>query len=184
MSCTSLLSGAINANCPATPKGFEQDANIYNKAEIETLTYDVTTGLCSSIVMKTGKKGYPLTIRGLKPFESFKTNGVQKPFGMQFESEVSLIIIGNTPASSAIVKILTQGEFVLIINQKGVIDNSRNAIVGLETGLIATGSTLEPYSDNGGWVVPMKESMKDAAGVFVYNTDRATTDAMIAATLD
>lgn len=184
MSCTSLLSGAINAGCPATPKGFEQDAYIYNKADIESTVYDVTTGLCSSIIMKSGKKGYPVTVRGLQPFKEFKVNGVQKSFGMQFDADVSIIVLGNTPTASASVNVLTKGEFVLMLTQKGVSDSSKYPVIGIESGLIANGATLEPYGDNGGWVVPMKESMREASGLFVWITDLATTNALIAATLD
>jgi len=184
MSCTSLISAAINPNCPATPKGFEQDASIYNKADIETVVYDVTTGLVTSIIMKSGKKGYPVTIRGTQPFKEFKVTGEQKNYGMMFKGEVSIIVLGNTPNAAATVNVLTKGEFVLLLTQKGVSDSSKYPIIGIESGLIADSASLEPYGDNGGWIVPMSESMREAAGLFVWITDLATTNALIAATLD
>lgn len=186
MTCSDLLTSSINANCPTTPKGFEPVGYLYNRSEIDFVNsaYDVTTGKITEFLMKSTAKGYPVTIRGLQPYKEVKVTGEMKPYGIMFNAEASITVLGNTPATSVVVNILTKGEFVLVLVQKGVQDESKYFCLGWESGLIADSATLEPYGDNGGYIVPMKETMRQAPALFVWKTNLATTDALIASTLD
>ena len=180
MACVTKLGSPINSGCPTPNRGFKQIAWIGNTEEIETKTYDVDTAICSDLLMASGKKFYPVEIRTKKPFDATKITGVEKLFGFLFDNETEVIVVGNSPTSSAIVNILSKGLFTMIFEQKGIEDNSKYPIIGVEVGLSMSAAALEPYGDKGGWSITLKEEMCESAGMFLWNTNIATTDALVA----
>ncbi len=178
MSCTNKIGAAINAGCPTPNRGFAEEVLIANFDEIATKTFNVDTAIASDIVMGAGKKFYSAFMQTKKPFDGTKITGVEKLFGWLFDNETKIVITGNTPANSELINTMVNGRFVMIFKQVGVSDNSKYPVMGLEIGLKVSAAELVAYDDNGGWSVTLTEEMCQSAGMFVWKTDLATTDAL------
>lgn len=185
MACTSKLSAPLNNGCPAPSRGYEQKAWIGNWDDIATKTYDATTGICSALTLNAAYT-YPVYIKGVKPYDMTKSTAVMKNFGVTFDAETEIKLVGNTPANAAVVSAMAKGKFFLILEQIGKKDNadqSKYQIVGLEAGLNMSAGVLEPYGDNGAWSVSLKEEMNQAPALFMYVTSAAATDTWVKTTL-
>ena len=178
MACTDKIGAAINSGCPTAQRGFAEEVLIGNYDEIATKTYDVNTALLSDVVMASTKKFYSCYMKTKKPFDGTKITGVEKLFSWLFDNETKIVIAGNNPANSALINTMVNGRFVMIFKQLGVEDNSKYPVMGIEVGLKVSAAEIVPYDDNTGWVVTLKEEMCESAGMFLFKTDIATTDAL------
>jgi len=174
--------GLLNSNlsaCSDKPSmGLDPVALIANKAEIATSPYSTTTMLVTDLTMAAGKKFYQVIARPNKPYDEFKITAEDKSFGKTFKREITLILKGLTVASVQAVKKLSSGEFVMILKQKGTSDGNKYPALGFETSL--TGATFEWNQAEGAWTCVLSEDMLDVPALFLWKTDLATTDSLVA----
>jgi hypothetical protein len=173
-----LLQSNLSACSDKPSMGLDPVALIANKAEIATSLYSTTTMLVTDIDMADGKKFYQIVARPNKPYDEFKVSAEDKSFGKSFKREITLILKGLTPSSVQQIKNLSAGEFVIILKQKGVSSSEKYPILGIETSL--TGATFEWNQAEGAWTCVLSEDMLDVPALFLWKTDLATTDALVA----
>ena len=174
-----LLQSNLSACSDKPSMGLDPVALIANKAEIATSPFNTDTMLVTDITMASGKKFYQVIARPNKPYDEFKITAEDKSFGKSFKREITLILKGLTPASVQQVKNLSAGEFVMILKQKGVSTSEKYPALGFETSL--TGATFEWNQAEGAWTCVLSEDMLDVPALFLWKTNLATTDALVAA---
>lgn len=181
MACASKISAAINGDCLASPKGFDQEALLIAKSDI--VSYTLTGNILSAMTLTASPnaQGYKVYDRSKKPFDQFKITGEEKSYGTTYKKEVNVKLVGLNPTNAGQVESLVGNEYVMILKQRGVSDNSKYVVIGIEGTLQGTAPTFEAYGDAGGYVVTLTEDMSDRAAVFMWITDLATTDALYAA---
>jgi hypothetical protein len=94
----------------------------------------------------------------------------------------SSLSISEIPVKN-IIDNLANGEFVVILfnKHKGTDGKGKYQVYGYEGGLRQTEGPRDPYSEetDGGWLVKLQE-IAPSSGIFIWDTDEATTDAAIA----
>ncbi|WP_321479769.1 hypothetical protein [uncultured Bacteroides sp.] len=134
-------------------------------------------------MLKTGKQGYDVYCPGGTPFTGVKTSLEKKTYRNTFVNDIPLVILDNGPAvCENIVEGLANGQFVVILRNKyrAVDGSAEYQIYGYYQGLAAETLESDKYSDDteGGWSCALKESGSPKAGLYLFNTDAATTETM------
>lgn len=180
MACD-LLDAPIGTCADKTFRGYKQTGVIYNETEIASTTKGSGDALITDFTMVSGKKGYEVTITGAKPFEGTKSTGEQKKFGMLFNQEVLIHLKGLSPANSVVAQQLSKGSFRLLLPQEGTITSEKWVAIGWESPLRAT--NLEWSEEEGCWVITLNAPMAEMPIEFLWKTNLATTDALVAASI-
>lgn len=190
--CSFLLSSDISASCsdPVVP-GFEQDGIIMNREDIDfgAITFDESrTNVISQLAMLSGKRAYRIKVLGNTPFTGTTTSFVAGTYQNTFTNTVQFIVLDNGPDVCAnIIDALANGKFVMVLENtyKGLAKATNKGdaafqIYGYSNGLAASAIENDKYSEdtNGGWLVTMQETKASKSGMFLFNTDYATTKAM------
>lgn len=194
--CEKAISTCIAADCDNPVfAGMEATAWIFNKSDIDTITYlqdtenkDIKT-VVTGITLKSGKTGYTVQQLGKQPFTGSSITMNVGDYGNTFSNQLNLMVPDNSIAASrGIIDQLAGGKFVVIFENSydGSDNQSKYQIFGLNKGLSASEITNEKYSDSsmGGWSVVMTEENVGLSGVFFYTTSLSDTKAAIEALVD
>ena len=170
--------GANITACGVNPqRGFDETAYLL---DISTATITQSGNLWIDL---SGCTLYSVKVNGLQPFNGTNIKSAQQLAAVLFESQVSFPIVGVNPTNAATVNKLTNGRYAMIFKQKGANDNSKYLVVGGETGLKFESSEMTAYDDSNGFKIMLKESGAINSAQFLYKTNVATTDDLIASLL-
>lgn len=183
--CDSLISKGIDMNCDnPIVKGMEPDAVICNRSDVDfsqSVFDENSKNILKTLILKDGKKGYPVLQQGSKPFTGTKTTLAAGTYRNTFTNEIAIAILDNGPdVSQNIIDGLANGSFVLIVKNvhKGVGGKSEYQVYGYYQGLRATAIDNDKYSEDtdGGWLVTLQETSVPKSALFYFNTDSKTTE--------
>lgn len=185
--CEKLIKSCVAVSCDNPVfTGVQPKAYIFNKTEVEGVTYDANNGnIVTAISMATGKKGYAVSQLGKTPFTGTQTELVEGNFGNTFTNTVSFLVPDNSAtASNEILDMLANGKFMVILANEytGSDNKSRWQMFGVKKGLTCTGLTCEKYSDDnmGGWAVTLTEEGAPQSGTFLYVEGQGGADGTVA----
>ena len=182
--CDTVISQGIEQNCDnPIVKGLEPDGVIMNRGDIDfsSTTFDTDMkNVIKTMLLKSGKKGYPVVQMGAKPFTGAKTSLKTGTYRNTFTNEIPIAILDNGPAvAQNIIDGLANGSFVLILRNihKGDDGKSEYQVYGYYQGLRASAIDNDKYSDDteGGWLVTLQEESAPKSALFYFNTDSTTT---------
>lgn len=187
--CSTILKNSILNDCTEDfGKGFEQDAYLMLKSDIDLETTTRTGNIITTLTLQTGKKAFKVhSPSSDTPFTGTTSEGTKTTFGSVVDKTVSLLLMANSPYNSETVDALRNGKYVLIVENvaKGVNTPTKGdqafEVFGFEQGLTYDTHTKDPYNDdsNGGYVVIMKELQAKSAGVYFFKTDYTATKAAL-----
>lgn len=147
----------------------------------------VPNTVVTSIALKSGKKGkYVAQLKNA--FSGTAVSFSASDFRNTFTNSVSFNVYGNSPEVASIVNGLSNGEFVLVLQQKekGADGSSAYRIFGLENGLVASEISQDNYNEaiGAGWSVTMTEEKASNSALYLFvsnGTDAPTLEATEAA---
>lgn len=184
--CESLIAQAIAANCdnPIT-KGFEPDGVVMNRTDVDfsSTVFDTDSkNVIKQLLLKSGKKAYPVVQQGSTPYTGTKTSLVTGTYHNTFTNELSVAVLDNGPeVAQNIIDGLANGTFVMILKNlhKGNDGKSEYQVYGYYQGLKASAIENDKYSEDtdGGWLVTLQETGVPKSALFFFNTDSSTTEA-------
>lgn len=190
--CDSIIARGISADCDnPIVKGFEADGIICNRADVDfslSVLDNDNKNIIKTLILKSGKKGFPVVQQGATPFSGAKTSLVAGTYRNTFTNEVPIAVLDNGPeVARDIIDGLANGSFVLILKNvhKGVEGKAEYQVYGYYQGLRASAIENEKYSQDtdGGWLVTLQETSVPKSAMFLYNTDSKTTEKQFKALL-
>ena len=172
----------LNCECPIV-KGVEPDGLIMNRSDIDFAksVFDTTNkNILTTLILKSGKKAYPIVQQGATPFTGAKTSLATGTYRNTFTNEVPIAVLDNGPeVAQKIIDGLANGSFVLILKNvhKGVKGNAEYQVYGYFQGLHASAIENDKYSEDtdGGWLVTLQETSAPKSALFYFDTDSETT---------
>ena len=183
--CDSIISKGIAVDCEnPIVKGFEADGIICNRGDIDfskSVFDNDNKNVLKTLMLKSGKKGYPVVQQGATPFSGAKTSLVTGTYRNTFTNEVPIAVLDNGPeVARDIIDGLANGTFVLILKNvhKGTSGKAEYQVYGYYQGLRASAIDNEKYSEDtdGGWLVTLQETSVPKSALFYFNTDSKTTE--------
>lgn len=190
--CDSIIARGISADCDnPIVKGFEADGIICNRADVDfslSVLDNDNKNIIKTLILKSGKKGFPVVQQGATPFSGAKTSLVAGTYRNTFTNEVPIAVLDNGPeVARDIIDGLANGSFVLILKNvhKGAEGKAEYQVYGYYQGLRASAIDNEKYSQDtdGGWLVTLQETSVPKSAMFLYNTDSKTTEKQFKALL-
>lgn len=190
--CDSIIARGISADCDnPIVKGFEADGIICNRADVDfslSVLDNDNKNIIKTLILKSGKKGFPVVQQGATPFSGAKTSLVTGTYRNTFTNEVPIAVLDNGPeVARDIIDGLANGSFVLILKNvhKGAEGKAEYQVYGYYQGLRASAIDNEKYSQDtdGGWLVTLQETSVPKSAMFLYNTDSKTTEKQFKALL-
>lgn len=174
MNCN-ILTSAINATCPETPKGFERVGFLFDYDEI------AATRVVTNNTVKWSKGVVPTHIfdRSKKPFLGTTVTSEESAHGFTiFSDTVGFYLLKNSPENALLVETFAQRKFVLVLENKtkGINDDARWVVYGAMGGLTLS-EAIQENTDDVAWGIKMMDRNTGKAGLFFYDTDLATTSA-------
>lgn len=184
--CEKLLDACIAADC-TNPifTGVDSLAYIFNKSEIESLTYDQTNpNLVTAITMKENNgvayTGYKVQQLGKTPYTGTTTTLVEGNVSNKYNTEVHFVVPDNSPTASKILDNLANGKFVMVIKNdyEGSDGKGTFQIFGGKKGLTATAIDGDKYSEDtdGGWAVTLTEENTPVSALFLEHKTGTDVD--------
>lgn len=186
--CQSLISQDIQKSCDdPLVKGFKKVGVIINREDIDYVNSVTAGNVISTLKVATGKKGYWVETDSNNPFNGTNTEMVANDIANTFTNTLAFVVLNNDPdVCENIIDKLKSGEFVVVLQAE--YDNAHKAatpsdsvfrVFGWQRGLKASAISNNAYSDEtgGGWLVNLQEVEVPKSGLFMYNTDYATTKA-------
>ena len=182
--CDSLIQKGIELNCESPiVKVVEPDGLIMNRSDIDFAksVFDSTNkNVLTTLILKSGKKAYPIVQQGATPFTGAKTSLATGTYRNTFTNEVPIAVLDNGPeVAQKIIDGLANGSFVLILKNvhKGVKGNAEYQVYGYFQGLHASAIENDKYSEDtdGGWLVTLQETSAPKSALFYFDTDSETT---------
>lgn len=187
--CETIISSCIAANCDKPLfAGVEQVGYIANFSDIAGFDTDTQNGsIVKSITMKevngTAKCWYKIQQLGNRPYDGSQTEYVEGTYMNRVNHTIQFAVLDNGPEiSENVIDNLLNGKFAVILQNDYVHSNGDNkySVYGLNKGLKCTGLTRELWGDNeSAWIVTLVEENSPKSGMFIFDTDEQTTDAMI-----
>ncbi|MDR2928695.1 MAG: hypothetical protein LBV41_10950 [Cytophagaceae bacterium] len=193
--CDYLIAQDILSDCDnPSVAGIESDGVIINRNDIDFAASeldDTRKNVVKTIALKTGKRGYKISVIGGTPFNNTQITLSVGTNRNTFINDLAFIILDNSPdLAEKVLDPLANGQFVAVFENKFKNTNkSTNAgdnsfqIMGWYQGLKA--QTLEnvKYSEDtvGGWGVMIQETGSPRAAMFLFDTSYATTQAAMTA---
>lgn len=189
MTCGAITAG-ITLNCEdPLSSGVVATFYIANKDDIDVISYDnANPMLADNVTMKAGKSFFEVQgqLQSTEPLFSM----IKGKYINQFEHSVKFLIFKIDPASKQQVLNMKDGNFVCIIqnNYTGATGNSKYEIYGAGSGLKAEVLERNPSDTEnlGAFSIELKtqEYAREAKPpVTLFDTDLATTDALVAGLL-
>jgi hypothetical protein len=191
--CDTLLKMDISPNCDdPIVNGFEQNGVIINREDIDLSgsTFDAARkNVIKTLLLKAGKKGYQIKVTGKTPYTGTKTSLVAGAYRNSFNHEVHIVVLANDPdVCAGIIDGLANGTYVLVLENKYKALNKETTpgdaayqVYGWYQGLSASAIENDKYSEDteGGWAVTLTETKAPKSGLFLFNTDYATTKTQV-----
>lgn len=185
---TDKLTTAINSGCQNQTVGVERDA-IYvprTYVDVEAITYEASSVIIDNITLLGASHGYKISENKDMPFKGTKIDGERGEFLMKFATTFQFLILGNSPAKVAQLMQLANDEGFIILQNKSysAAEKNKYMLLAPSKGLtLKKGSFSMEGQDTFGWAVEMGETDALIPVAFIWKTDEATTDAMVAALL-
>lgn len=192
--CDNLIKMNIERNC-ADPlaMGFENVGILLNRADVDFGAIQFNedyTNVIKTFALKEGTRGYLVQQNGSKPFNGTnKSIETSETLGASVTSTVHFVLPDHSPALlDGVVDPLLNGDFIFIAykKHKGLKNEHTPGgaafeVYGFYQGLRISEGGLDPYSDEtgGGWAVTLTEPRAPKAALFLWDTDYATTEAMV-----
>lgn len=182
--CESLISAAIQFDCEEiSVRGMEADGVIINRDDIDfaaCVIDDKNGNIIKTLALKSGKTGYAVAQLGNTPFTGLVSNLNVGTYRNTWTHEIPIAVLANDPTVARdIIDPLSNGNFVLVLRNKNKGENGEGEfqIFGYHQGCRASAGTNEKYSEDteGGWLITLQEQNAPKAGMFLWNTDAATT---------
>lgn len=183
--CDSIISKGIAVSCDSPlVKGLEANAVIINRNDVDfsQSVFDTDNkNILKTLVLKQGKKGFPVVQQGATPFSGVKTVLATGTYRNTFTHEIPIAILDNSPeVSRDIIDGLANGSFVLILRNahKGESGKAEYQVYGYYEGLRAKSIDNDKYSKDtdGGWLVTLEETSVPKSALFYFNTDAKATE--------
>ena len=191
--CEKLITQDIDTNCddPVVP-GIEANGVIINRQDVNfagVVFDDARKNVIKTLPLKPGKRAYKIYVPGPTPFNNTATTMEAGANRNTFTNDVGFVVLDHDPdVCENIIDPMANGEFVVIyenkfknLNKAGTPGDSAFQIVGYYQGLKAETLENNKYSEEteGGWNVLLQEVRSPRSGLFMYNTDYATTKTQI-----
>lgn len=179
--CETLIKASITADCDnPIVRGLEPDGCIINRSDVDFASCTVTGNIISSLMLKTGKYGFPVYQMGATPFTGTKTSLTTGTYKNKFQNEVVIAVLDNSPdVASKIIDGLANGTFVVILRNrhKGTDGKAEYQVYGYYQGLVASAIDNDKYSEDldGGWLVTLQESNAPKSAMFFFVTSAEAT---------
>lgn len=176
--CEKKIKGCIALDCEKPMfTGMESGAFIFNKSDIESITYEQVDNkdnpnMVTALTLGTGAVGYRIEQFGKTPYTGTQTNMVEGNAFNKFNQTFSFVVTDNSSkASNEILDNLANGKFVAVVrNQyKGSDGRSEFQVYGINKGLAASAIENDKYSEDtdGGWQVTLVEENTPVSAVFI-----------------
>ena len=183
---TDKLNSAINSGCQNQTVGVERDGILVARQFIDesTLAYDAGTVVVNTFELVGVNKGYKVTQNAEMPFKAVKIEGERGEYVLKFNSTAGFLILGNSPDKVKQVMQLGNDEYYLILQNKSYTAAEKNKYMLLapSKGLTTTKAAFAMENQDAfGWTIEMMEKEALLPVAFIWKTDEATTDAIIAA---
>ena len=184
---TDKLSTAINSGCQDQTVGVEREGVLVARSYINktTLAYDANSVVVNTFALSNAlNKGYKVTENAEMPFKATKVEGERGDYLLKFNSTAGFLITGNSPDKVKQVMQLSNDEYYLILQNKSYTAAEKNKYMLLapSKGLTTTKAAFSMESQDAfGWAIDMMEKEALLPVAFIWKTDEATTDAIIAA---
>jgi hypothetical protein len=183
---TDKLNSAINSGCQNQTVGVERDGILVARQFIDesTLAYDAGTVVVNTFELVGADKGYKVTQNAEMPFKAVKIEGERGEYVLKFNSTAGFLILGNSPYKVKQVMQLGNDEYYLILQNKSYTATEKNKYMLLapSKGLTTTKAAFAMENQDAfGWTIEMMEKEALLPVAFIWKTDEATTDAIIAA---
>lgn len=186
--CEKLLADCISVDC-SNPifKGIDGVAYIFNKADIEFLTYDATNpAIITAITMKNDgstppvyETGFKIQQMGQTPYSGTKTTMVEGNISNKYTHTFSFVLQDNCPKSAKIIDALTGGNFLVVYKNDYVGSDGKGQyqVLGAQKGLKAKTNECDKYGDSdGGWQITLEETEVSKSSIFLVHTTGTTID--------
>lgn len=186
--CNTILENDIQSDCDnPVVKGIEADGVIINRSDIDfpEVVFDATRkNVIKTLTLKTGKRGYKVSVMGNDPFTGTTTTMEEGTNRNSFTNNLAFVILDNDPDVTKIIDSLAGGEFVVVYENKFKnLNKTTNAgdsifqIVGYYQGLKASALENDKYSEDteGGWAVTLTETKSPKSALFMYDTSSSAT---------
>lgn len=188
MVCEELLTAGYSHACDGQRRGFEADGVIINRADIDFSTSTLKTGTNKgTIVLKSGAKGYAIVQPANNPFDGSASELNVGTYVNTWTKNIQVLLMSVGPDTSALVDKLVNANCVLILRNKQKYDSgsstpddeSEYEVFGIENGLKVSAGSRTPNDEDtmGGTLLTLTESNAPSHGMFMWDTDKATTDA-------
>ena len=186
--CDYKLAQNIGASCDNPQvQGLKNKGYLmnYDDIDFDSLERDeANSNIVKVLTLKSKAKAYSAYVPGKTPFTGTKSEMQAGTFINTFNKTASIVVLDSGPdVSNDVIDNLANGKFVFIMENKYQGDDKKNTfeIYGLEQGMTASEITNEKYSEdtNGGWAVTLVEEQAPTSGIFMFNTDIATTRAAL-----
>jgi len=183
---SSKLNSAINSACNDQVVGVENEGVIIAKSYINpaTLNYVADSVVIDTFALLGADKGYAITQNGDMPFKATKVEGTRGDYIFTFDTTVGFMIHGNSPAIAKQVLQLANEQYYIILQNKGYTVAAQNKwmLLAPNKGLTMSKASFAMETQNAyGWMVEMMEKEALIPMGFIWKTDEATSDAIIAA---
>lgn len=193
--CNDLIAMSIESDICDSPivKGVGRKGVIVNFEDIDkaAVLMDASSkSIIRQLTLKTGKKGYAIECATKNPFEGTQTTFAEGAIRNKFNHDVVFKILDDGPdVREGIVDKLANGKFVIVIENeyKGEAKTKSGSaafqIFGYHQGLQASAMTSDKYNEDtdGGWDVTMSETGAPKSGMYLFDTDYATSAALVEA---
>jgi len=189
--CESLIKKDITKNCvDYIVPGIEANGVILNRQDIDFTTVEFDPVRKNVIKeMPLLNKAYRIFVPGPTPFNNTTTTMQTGTNRNTFTNDVAFVVMDNDPdVCDKIIDVLANGLFVIIyenkfknINKPSTPGDSVFQIAGYYQGLRAKTLENNKYSADteGGWNVVLEETNSPVSGLFLFNTDYATTQSQL-----
>lgn len=191
-SCDNLIKMNIERNCDdPLAMGYEKKGILINREDVDFGSVqfdDENNNIIKSLSLKDGKHGFLVYQNGAKPFNgTTKTVEVSETLGASVTSAVHIVLPDHSPAIiEGVVDPVLNGEFLFIsFNKHKGLNNANGAsafeVHGFYQGLTISEGSRDAYSEEtgGGWAFTLTETRAPKAGLFIFDTDYSTTEAMV-----
>lgn len=184
MSCGTITANVLR-DCDNVPySGVESRFVLLNRADIDTITYDVSNKhIVSNLTLAVSKTGFAYD--GIKTSTRPSFEMIQRPYDNVFRHILTFLIFDNDGAIKQEIFNMTKGDIVAIVENKHKGDAGEAAyeIYGLSQGLQASATTRDPNNqDTGGayeiTLQSLDESLEPRLPASLYDTDYATTQTL------
>jgi len=188
MAACGLISAGISLSCAnKLTGGVSPSVWLANKDDIASWTKDGSNDMIVDLITMVATKKFYLIEGKLKSAEP-AARVVKGTYDNTWEHELKIRIFDITPATLLQIQAMKDSQIVAIVknNSKGTAGNTKYDIYGLDAGMFIEALERIPQNveDAGAWNVTFKTqeyARESNAPYRLFDTDEATTDAIIAA---